>query len=109
MWTCPAYHFFAEISRINLWQIFQLCIEKDIDDNFLLINCGNEYIHWSINVQEWLEIKYPNVPNETTGNQALYSIQEAKSKLDINLIQLMIVFMIEVVERFIMKECIQVG
>ena len=110
VWTCPAHHFFAEISRINLWQIFQLCIEKDIDDNFLLINCGNEYIHWSINVQEWLEIKYPNVPNETTGNQALYSIQEAKSKLGYKPYQLMIVFHDRgSMEGFIMKECIQVG
>jgi len=83
VFTCPAYHFFAEISRINFWQIIELCLKKVLKKqvNYLVCNCGNEYIHWSINVQKWLVDNYPETPNYTTGNEALFSIKRAKEVL----------------------------
>ena len=66
---------------LNFW-IALLCVEKKINNsNYSLFNCGNEYVHWSINVQEWLKENYPNVKNNTNGNEALYSIEKAKSIL----------------------------
>lgn len=82
VYTCPAYHFFSEISRENLWQIFELCLTSSLNENnFEIFNVGNEYIHWSIDVQSWIKRNYPDILNNTKGNQALYSIEKAKKIL----------------------------
>ena len=79
--TKPAYHFFSRISVENLFQVFELSLHSDIKTNYEVFNTGNEYIHWSIDVQKWLSIHFPNIINHTKGNEALYGIEKAKKVL----------------------------
>lgn len=79
--TSPAYHFFARISKENLFQALELSVNVNLKSAYDVFNIGNEYIHWSIDVQKWLRLHWPNVPNETKGNEALFGINKAKKIL----------------------------
>ncbi len=82
--TKPSYHFFARISIDNLFQVFMLSIKKELDSYYEDFNIGNEFVHWSIDVQKWIAINYPGVKNLTKNNEALFGIEKAKNILGYN-------------------------
>lgn len=79
--TCKLYHFFASVSSENYHQMLKLVIERDLDGFFEVFNVGDEYVHPSIDVQQMIRRYWPEVPNYTKGNEALYSIEKAKKLL----------------------------
>ncbi|MBJ57209.1 MAG: hypothetical protein CMP24_03085 [Rickettsiales bacterium] len=79
--TKPSFHFFARISIENLFQVFLLSIKRDLNSFYEEFNIGNEYIHWSIDVQKWIKLNFPNVKNFTKNNEALFGIDKAKKML----------------------------
>jgi nucleoside-diphosphate-sugar epimerase len=79
--SCKLYHFLGSCSVENYCQLLELVIEKDLEPHFEVFNVGNDSIHPSIDVQQVIREHWPNIPNETTGNQALYSVDRAKRLL----------------------------
>ena len=58
-----------------------MSIKKDLNSFYEEFNIGNEYIHWSIDVQKWIKLNFPNVKNFTKNNEALFGIDKAKKML----------------------------
>lgn len=79
--SCKLWHFLGSCSPGNYHQMLRLVIERDLDSYYEAFNVGNEYIHPSIDVQQVIREYWPDIPNYTKDNEALYSIDKAKEML----------------------------
>lgn len=79
-----ASHLFAKASPINVIQIVNLILEKELEHNFDAFNVGDGIVPRYIKVQKEIKKNWPNVSNLTKGNEPLYSIEKAKRLLGYN-------------------------
>ena len=75
--------FWACTSPANLAQAFHLAVTKILKRNFLACNiCNGSIPEWAVDIQEWIVQRWPQVPNKSEGQEALFSLRLAKQYLD---------------------------
>ena len=75
-------HFFVSITEENLVEALRASLEAKFK-GFGAFNIGDPIVRpeAAVNVQDWIKIHYPDIPNYTVDQQSLYDITKAREVL----------------------------
>ena len=80
-----SHNLFVSTSIENTIHGFVRAIEADLSSGFEVCNLADGHVEPRIvNIQDYLKKHWPDVPNESTGNQGLLSIERARKTIGYN-------------------------
>ena len=75
------WHLLGNCSIENYVQLLTRAIDVDLESYYEVFNVENGIIHPAFDVQTIIKEDYPDIPNYTTGNESLISIEKARRLL----------------------------
>jgi len=76
------HHLFMSISEDNLVEAVRASLESDFE-GYGAFNIGDPTIteHPDVDIQQWIQETYPDIPNTTKGRETLFDLSKAKKLL----------------------------